>query len=52
MTTPQNVPETIAEALEHKYKTGWLQDLTGLMSHYWTEIQRLHLKYLREKMTG
>ena len=47
MKIPHNVPEPISDALAKKYEIGWLQALTGLFSHYWTEIQRLHLKSLR-----
>ena len=49
---PCNIPATIAESLSHQYEIGWLQALTGLLSHYWTEIQRLYLKSLRAKTTG
>ena len=52
MTIPHKVPEPIAETPANQYEIGWLKALTGLLSHSWTEIQCLHLKYMRITTTG
>ena len=49
---PPTLSTPVANTFKNKSNTGWPQDLMGLISHDWSDIQNLYLQSLGDKISG
>ena len=49
--TPPNITTQVEAALNKQNNIGWIQKLTGILSHEWSETQNSYLQSLGAKST-